>query len=684
MFDLQSDEYEKCLLSGFHVHQCMRLLSGSMALGNPPESQSTKHGTDEDNGDESATHGPFSTSHSFNLKKCCEIENAFREAANKLPATLPSSTLMSELQRNQRSAAVRQSIQQLATNEHMSPHTKRLEVCDGLRHLLSLTGEDILWESVVEYVALLLALDRLIAGDDSVEVLLGEMDLAVLYCRLQRFEAALQHAARTIVLLGRVGNTPFPHSFIERRIAMVRCIAYFEHSPDVATEQGRLLLELSQSPHSAKPSFSTQILRYATTAAKYGVLSQTFNDALNSASTGSECILLFLCALGPSLGMLRRADAELRSPAVRHAREKLLLLASSAATKRELESVNAELCRVVENLREKNSALQIALVRSAEEIATTAECCAANLRKFPFAKELYFSICIFSLVHQRALALLHRPTRSIASAASLIASLETTCGPTWGVVACADVLAAVVGGDVVQHHTLTSVLHKLVVPLFDRSYLPPSQEADAATFVLLLEGLRRQAAEHSKSNRNGEDSDEDDGDKPATQEWQDVAEASFVKMYQDETDFGDDVRIRFAHLLEQLYHRCASSMAETRVMALQAAMASRIHGPVAQKTKLAVSKYIASLRRVAAPSASPSWGVVPHLSTVTLTATAPHSQIFVSIARASDRTEQHCVRYDGPVVLDRLGKVILRAYAEKDGQRSSTIETRYFVQARSF
>lgn len=674
MFDLQSDEYENCLLGGLHEHQCVRVLREALSLGSTLEGAHLK--SDEDH--KNATHVPFSESHSFNLKKCLDIERTFRESANRLPSQPPVPlTLMSQLEQSQRSATVRQVIQQLATNEQMSPHSKRLEVCDGLRRLLSASGERILWESVAEYVALLLALDRLIAGDDSVEVLLDEMDLAVVYCRLQRFEAALLHAARASVLLGRVVHTPFPSVLVERRIIFVRCIAQLDEHPDIAAEQSRMLLDAVTSLNASPPPFSTRLARYAATAAKYGVQSHMFTEALQSVTTGSECVLLYLCALAPSVGMLRRADAELREPAIRHAREKLLLLASSAATKRELDSVNEELGRVVEQLREKNAKLQLALIRAAEEIAATVEKCARSLKSFSFSHGVQFSLCVIGLIHQRASALLQRSNISAAAASTLVSSLELTCGPFWGAIVCADALTSAVGGEVVQHSVLPSVLHATVVPLLDHTQAAGA--TDAQTFDALLAGLQPQ-----QSPKHGEDSD-DEAPLPSLQLWQDMAEGCFVKMYQDDASYvGEDVRIRFAQLLGTLYNRSASSNGETRALALQASMASRLFGPVALRTKAAVAKYAASLGRVCAPSASPSWGVVPHLSTVSLSTSSPHAEIYVSICRSTDRTEQHCVRYEGPVVLDRMGKVTLRAFAEKDGHRSSTIETRYFVQPRSF
>jgi len=121
--------------------------------------------------------------------------------------------------------------------------------------------------------------------------------------------------------------------------------------------------------------------------------------------------------------------------------------------------------------------------------------------------------------------------------------------------------------------------------------------------------------------------------------------------------------------------------AADRALAATAVVAAVDEGS-SKRVQPSLERFIATEERVAPPRATPSWGVVPLLSTIQLRSETRGATILYSTsgfpgsgASAPDTSE-----YVMPIVMLRSGRVTLRCCTVNDaGDRSGVVELHYFV-----
>lgn len=133
--------------------------------------------------------------------------------------------------------------------------------------------------------------------------------------------------------------------------------------------------------------------------------------------------------------------------------------------------------------------------------------------------------------------------------------------------------------------------------------------------------------------------------------------------------------------LVELYRMLHRTADEIRCVAIIASRSAKMYGVAHTKTVRALRAVDAVRNKVHAPLFQPSWGVVPLLSTVTLTCETSNAAMYFSLASSpsDDVGIGGSVQYTVPIRLDQLGKVTIRAFSTADGRRSGTVSAQFTV-----
>ena len=134
--------------------------------------------------------------------------------------------------------------------------------------------------------------------------------------------------------------------------------------------------------------------------------------------------------------------------------------------------------------------------------------------------------------------------------------------------------------------------------------------------------------------------------------------------------------------LEKAYSRLGDHTREATHTAMLCDIYAQALGPTHHKTVSKLTEYEGKRQKVHAPLFSPSWGVMKLLSQVTLSTATPGADIYFTTngeTPSEDPGVHQSMVYTGPIVLDTLGRVKIKAFAVLNGKRSGIVEGQYSV-----
>lgn len=611
-----------------------------------------------------------------NAKHANSIEEEWEQTMHYVSQNLPDNT-KNETMRCTRIA------QTLAEDSVMDPHDKLKAIREQLHSTMQTLP--IQWPCACIQLGLLVAVSRITNGVWSVEVATEEYDLAVCLLMSNQPELALEHIeqARTI-LHSVVGDT----QVLKYKLDLAESVALLrlkEPQSDAAVRRVRRAMKgfVSCNPKLAddKATVSPQLLPFHFVHL-CALLAQGHDhqEALdqrelclccckNRHSEGcdwSDVVHVQVAFVVAHMEILANVCAELNTQAVTGAHEKVLEELRLVTTEEQASSLRQKLENDLSQLDEKREKLRLTLVRQVEMVI---ECSTAAIRstlgaRGTMTRQRLWLAGLISFCTARACWAGERLSEAQKFFDLAHETFKSVLGEDSNMTLQAqyDLSLVLLRGD--MNKAFARVKDPMQPSLAtDNSEVSPSMLANARRLADTL-------------NCNEEDDDED-----ATSKGIERVECLLPSLRQR---FGDaSSQVHAATLaLEGAHRRSGQSGKHATALALLCDIYATTLGPTHPKTLSKVRDFANVRNRVHAPLFSPSWGVHPLLTRVDISCATSGAVVYFTTNGghpSADIGINQSTRYVAPIVLDRIGHFVIRAFSEKDGKRSGIVEARFSV-----
>ncbi len=680
MFHIQDPRYESLAvqaLGTFMVEQCVqqslslgaKQAAGKGPVGAPSPPDLTKHAASR------------SLAH---VMRQCRRQLEQQRALLRPHSNIAPPTSADEVQRSQRAAVLQRLLEQLVASEE-PPSVKLGQLQAMLADALDAAVQD--WSFVVQLLSTALALCKLEYGDWAERVAHAELDVALAYCLLHSFEMAVTHCDQCSAVLQKIGVLgesrgdgvawiSARHSFV---LAAATSVGRTGHADATLRRLERSAREFSSSKPSA-PSFAYHFVRLCCAVAihrnsqeHHQAVLDAVDATLPFATTPDAVTWTYCAVVALHLPLLVAADDSLRSLGIPSAKEQLAKDVSSAASKKELEEVGIRLKATLAALQERSTSLQLCIVRQVDALNSHFRSLFAAIDGVAGAsRAASVRAAVLRYAWLRCLAIGLRRAECDALAPHVVQGLAAAFDAQHAVVACAfvDIGCALSEHDVCRMCDVVSA-RKLCLHRDCPFYRPQSDSA---------------AADDGDKTKPSADGDDDESHEHfSRRSIHYLTRGLQLLMADSHSTYATWPIVSVAvHQLTLLHHRLMHTKREVHWLSVLAALSAEVRGPNHAETGVLVKLVAGKQGRVHAPLFAPSWGVQCLLTNVQLTCDTDGAELFFSVAeeRAADGTAPF-VRYVSPIQLDRTGRVVIRAYAAKDGMHSGVVESRFSVIHRS-
>lgn len=396
----------------------------------------------------------------------------------------------------------------------------------------------------------------------------------------------------------------------------------------------------------------------------------------------SRLACLTAAEVGPHVDLLAKVDAQLRTPAVHEHRDQLMEEASHAVSKRDILRVKEKLDQTVMELQRRSEELQLTVVRQVEHIAQRIRLYVQRDLRTHMAvsrptRAALHSVLTLQLVEFRCLAVGARTSDCAARSDALLKGFEYVLGrcPLLSTLQL-DAALALLQSDCLRYP-------QGVVSGLRRWAAPAASQHRALASDIEAQLLHRLNATSSETNRDNDEDDDEDDEAKILQKGCRIGESVVTEILARDHETAEasaQLRAVLEALIPQYRSRNADA-AESRCTALLAALACRVYGPGHPYSVQRLLSHAGRERRVHAPIAEPAWGVLPLHSTIELRSETPGADVYYALGGDAPAVHES-YRYSGRIVLDRVGRMTVKAFAKKDNDRSGLIEVHYTVQKR--
>ena len=661
MFSLDSTTYEQLLVEAVGINTVCSALEIVLKTGTP-------------NVEPTSAHRPLppslkraSTTNMRYLKVCREIASTFREGCRGSTSHHgePNPSLL-----------VRNECLDLATELVVEPYAtqhKHEVSLDAVRRVLGLQErrrpsprhED--WEVALELLVVRQCATKFMFGQWSLDAAHAELDLALVYVRLANHDMGFKHATEGLSILRQVET----HSSVREQLrhkfefALGTCLILKGEFPS-ATVQAAKAQAHSHIIQSEREQRWSNLLYLQALAGEKGAHT-TLLDACDlvlaeEGSSSGDPLWAYIPILHIHVHLLHRTDEELRSPCVAASKKRLIEAVRGASTKAQLQAVDAMIAQDVVHLQERSKTLHQTLIRQAEHIVHLGRLWLERVlgqsidSSVPLVGVVALVVCrsaslvgrvedarVFGEVARKALADQLGPSHML----HIQAAIDSTVPP--------EVFQGVVGIA-----SLRSTVGGLL-----------SGRIGEETVKQLLAALTKQKDPDESGDLEGEGSQVD------------ILEGCLSNIFaQDVAACRELGPIIACSSALQAHYAARRSADEVKMLALWADALADLLGPHHPHTLQKLEEFVEKRQRTPAPRFTPAWGVRTLLSSVSLTCDVADADIYVSFdgdAPVEDAGVNTSVRYDGPIFLDRLGRVTMKAVAVADGRRSAVVEARFSV-----
>ena len=702
MFAIDDSRYEAVIFRSYLGSQLAHLLAVATQLGAPAARRTVRPLSPRRDGaaqaqPKSTRPHASSTSTAFALIRCQEILSVFRknigDGAQSGKREERSSAAYAQRQQKMKHSLI--VAKTLAEDEATHPKEKLAQLEDHVQRIID--DENPVWEGLVDLLACRGALIRLLDGDWSIDTAHAELDQAVALYALHAHRPAHEHACRCREILKRVqklgdggGDGPTTptglraeqtSNYRRKRVEALGTLVEAATLDDPQQAAARLKPLLNSGGPFHDP-FCAALVHYGAVSdvcVDHDAISASHSRCVELAGQDVRCrAAVTIRTIQSHLDIVARADAELRGPAVKAAREKLLERVRTASSQRELCDINADLRATVRELQSRSEGLQLSLVRQTnivdEAVRSFLDFIREALSNSITASEAKLT-ALLQLVQFRVLATAGRASPCAKLAGNLCSLVEYFFpDSTLTQHLLLDAAMALACRDVSQYPVAPRELRIVVEEtLSDRNPLSLSQRN-----AFELHGVQiRHAVDHAE-----ESEDMTDLAHLAARLGERAVYLTFASSNPANRSASSPAAVNALRTLCETYRKLNDSSGDVRCQALLCAVLAEYVGPAHDETVAELKNYISKRQKVHAPTFDPCWGVQCFRASVTLTCDTEGADIYFSIGDhvpLEDVGVHESSRYSSPITLDKPGRLKIRAFAVKNGVRSGVVEARYYV-----